>query len=180
MRYLLIAVAVITCGMSFTSEVSAQNGRWQEKISRFSLIRQRNAAWPQPFLQDEQYAVFDTLNPMLSKGWQTHCTLNAAHFDEDNKLNKAGEAQLVTILRTSQKKQPVYVVSDANKGKTNARMQAVSSRLASWSVSMPVKLTNSNPSWMAGGYVDNYSQQFKSNAPAPMIGSVSAGDASGN
>ncbi len=164
----------------FACQLEAQETRKQKAEafwSRFHLVKQRNAAWPQPFLKQDQLNYRAVFAPMIDSGWQSQCTLSDVHFTADGtKLNKAGLAKMANILSTFPADQRnLFVSQTRNKSLTTERVSAVKSTLNRWSVSpalVSVRTTRHRPIYLPGSYVEGVLGAAAESRKPPTIDST--------
>jgi hypothetical protein len=168
-----IALAVL---VSFAGQ--AQAGDWEKFWSKFHLVKQRNEAWPQPFMHQDQISYRSTFAPMVDAGWQVECTLNEVHFDPNShELNKAGEARIASILSTIPRdRQQLFIVQSKLPEVNEKRVASVQQQMAAWSITqaeLPIGSTLLAPYAAPGNAKEAYQTRFSKSLPIPSLNSVS-------
>ncbi len=176
MRRFAFALMAISC---FFNQPSSVDADWNSFWNQFHLDYQRNSAWPQPFLKQDQITTRAMVGPMVKKGWQMQNTLSAEHFDtETGNLNPAGVAKLKMILRHSPPAyRTVYLYADYGETMSEQRQMALQNQLAQWipGDQIPqVVRTNVKPKGVSGTYAGSISDGFQNSMPAPTIGVTSS------
>jgi hypothetical protein len=169
-------MAIVAALLVVTACQTTQAVDWESFWSNFHLVKQRNNAWPQPFLHQDQQAYFGTINPMIQQGWQIECTLAAQHFDaQTNKLNRAGVTKLKSILATVPADQRRVLVSkDLEEFKNEKRIESVNQYLTNWNAAegLYVGVTDLRPATATGIYTETNYQLFQSSVPKPTLQAV--------
>ncbi|MDB4724280.1 hypothetical protein OAF71_00650 [bacterium] len=135
----LANLLLLTLLITFPNVGYSQNpfqgfSKWYGKVkSQFLLDSERNRAYPQPFLEQDQIAYRGVFAPMLAKGSADTRILDAVHFDEkSHHLNGVGIAKLRNIL-SQQKNLDILVASSMNPEVDKARECKIRELLSQYS-----------------------------------------------
>lgn len=182
MRKILAGIIAALSLVAVTGQSDAQDlhSKMDSFFSGFHRVKQRNAAWPQPFLRQDQVTYRSFFRPMIESGWVAEATLSPVHFTrEGNKLNGAGIAKIAGILNNFPKaKRKLYVAQSYNKELTTQRMSAVQDLLTKWEVAPGNVTLTTTPyatPYARGGYVETYYQNYIQALDPPTLNSLGGG-----
>jgi hypothetical protein len=178
----LANLLLLTLLITFPNVGYSQNpfqgfSKWYGKVkSQFLLDSERNHAYPQPFLKQDQIAYRGVFAPMLAKGSAVTRILDAVHFDEkSHHLNGVGIAKLRNIL-SQQKNLDILVASSMNPEVDKAREGKIRELLSQYS------FPGTRPRVAGVFYQAHHGtgsehairrETFLSNQPAPNLNTVS-------
>ena len=177
MRLKITTLAALLLTSMFAGSVEAAD--WGKFWTKFHLIKQRNDAWPQPFLLQDQQTYHAMFAPMIQTGWEVECTLGPHHFT-GGELNAAGKTKLASIVRyVPESRRQVLLMEQINSELAEKRMDSVQNQLSAWNSPMSVGTTKVGPSPQTGPFVEATYSTFKESMPAPSLGAAQAGGVDG-
>jgi hypothetical protein len=183
MRRWLPAILAIACLAHAASPVHAQHLRenWHNFWHRVHTDFHRNNSWPEPFLSADRAVIREVWCLQADNGWKMQNTVGPYLFDENQKLNRAGELMVRWIVTQAPvHRRAVFVLKGETSEQTEARVASVNdavNKFAAGGSVPPVLVTDVEPRGWSGSYVDAMAQQYQSSIPAPRL--PSGGESSG-
>lgn len=183
-------VTISAIMMTLAAVAPAEANDWDEFWARYRVDHSRNRAWPQPFLQRDQYELRAPFAAMTHTGWQEQNTLTEHHFDaEKNELNRAGMFKIQSVLRNSPpERRAIFVYAGFDQEINEKRLEGVRQQIAQWlpeDQTPSIVMTTRRPYGLPGGQADALNRNFQENLPTPAItvttgGTAGSGGGGGN
>jgi len=145
---------------------------WNRARADFNLTRERNTVWPQPFKCRDRSLYYQTLQVSVDAGWEYACTLTDIHFDDDNKLNQAGEAKIAWFIQAAPQHRRQLLVYEENPVNIDTRLAEVRSVVDRWYRhlgSTLVEATRVYPQHSDGQYYEIIDASYRESRPAPVL-----------
>ena len=137
-------------------------------------VAARNEAWPKPFNCASRQVYFSFWEPMIDRGFEKHCTLQAKHFDpETNQLNRFGSSTLAGIMQNvATQHRKVFIQRSTEAHVSEARTEAVRNAVATWYGNVPapqIAISDQFPTTTPGGRIEAINRLLSEGTPAPII-----------
>jgi len=169
------------------SGMNQMRSSFKSVVARARLDYNRNAAWPQPFLDADRAAYQGFIQPCIDRGWEIQNTLSDDCFDgRTGRLNRMGAAKIRDVVHAAPlSRKSVFVYSSGAKELVDARVKEVKSYLQyefGRSNNVNVAVTKSFPHGGRGIYAENMVPKYYDALPKPALNgdSVSSAVSGGN
>jgi hypothetical protein len=166
MCIVLCAVFVVSAGTAYGQD--HWFGRWHRQIH---VVKDRNTAWPQPFIEADRQSVEDPFHTMVQNGWKRQHLMSAHHF-EGGQLNESGRIKAQWLISQSPgHRHSIFVQRSLDPQETHARIASVQTWTKKVSRGQPVSVIASDmaPRSSAGDRLDMINRKAADSIPAPQL-----------